>query len=460
MVLHAFMLNPRSFLHDCIQNQKTELWARGMPWAAINRAIGARDFAYTPPAEDVAEFERQTKCPWESLDCEPEVSVACPACYLWTRVPLTNASHCHVDTPFVDGTGYADKNFMSACLHCGYDIDAESLAVAELRDLLKRVKEKGHSAPGSVLSFRGLPERIEVRSSALVNKDLSFSTKLVSVDCVYYDLRTALGVPQDQSRRPRLRDATSRLHYFVQNRKTDPELKKLIHAGGPSSRQRISLRRMMAFFFNTHTPFSLDLVGAVVRQGSFVDKMDKIGWIHSPALVGTTAKLIRKYNVFFQILGKKPRHMAVPTLDVDLAWHTHQLSPLAYMAFSVRATKSRFIDHDDKVAEDKLSTAFQWTCKQYERITGEVYSECTCWYCEAVHEANSWALNPRGSLAEKRRNAARRRRTETRLQRSRSGATRTTWPWSRSATTRASQRACTAWSRRARRRQWTARVGA
>ena len=42
--------------------------------------------------------------------------------------------------------------------------------------------------------------------------------------------------------------------------------------------------------------------------------------------------------------------MAVPTLDVDLAWHTRQLSPYNYMMYTVKMTK-QFVDHDDKVAE-------------------------------------------------------------------------------------------------------------
>jgi hypothetical protein len=55
--------------------------------------------------------------------------------------------------------------------------------------------------------------------------------------------------------------------------------------------------------------------------------MDNIDCIHSPALVATMNRLIQKYKIFFDIMATKPRRMAVPTLDVDLAWHTHQLSP-------------------------------------------------------------------------------------------------------------------------------------
>ncbi|KAL8681342.1 MAG: hypothetical protein Q9186_002551 [Xanthomendoza sp. 1 TL-2023] len=49
----------------------------------------------------------------------------------------------------------------------------------------------------------------------------------------------------------------------------------------------------------------------------------------------------------------------------------------------------RFIDHDDKIPAPTLSSAFEWTSKTYQTMFHEVYSECTCWYCEAVRECHS-----------------------------------------------------------------------
>lgn len=105
-------------------------------------------------------------------------------------------------------------------------------------------------------------------------------------------------------------------------------------------------------------------------------------------------RLVVKYERFIQIMIDHPGQVAVPTLDVDLAWHTHQLSPRTYLdftiaragqpKFSVQTRDRKLIDHDDKINEDKLSSAFEWTSKTYQEMFGEVYSECTCWYCEAV----------------------------------------------------------------------------
>ena len=102
-------------------------------------------------------------------------------------------------------------------------------------------------------------------------------------------------------------------------------------------------------------------------------------------------RLITKYTRFIGIMASYPREMAVPTLDVDLAWHTAQLTPGAYFRYTMdRAGK--FIDHNDKVADVVLRDGFETTSKRYQKLYREVYSECTCWYCEAMRETHASSL--------------------------------------------------------------------
>ena len=126
--------------------------------------------------------------------------------------------------------------------------------------------------------------------------------------------------------------------------------------------ERIAIRKMMSHYWDNSSPFALDLVGAVVRQGSFIEKMHAIDWIHSPACAATMARLITKYIRYLEIIAAHPNSVAVPTLDVDLVWHTHQVSPPAYYAHTTNLTNT-FIDHDDKIEETALSSAFEWTSK-------------------------------------------------------------------------------------------------
>ena len=75
-----------------------------------------------------------------------------------------------------------------------------------------------------------------------------------------------------------------------------------------------------------------------MRQATFVDKMNNHLWIRSPALEGTLRRAIDRYSKFLILLKRKapplgadgsgttmvPGPIIVPTLDIDLVWHTHQ----------------------------------------------------------------------------------------------------------------------------------------
>jgi hypothetical protein len=105
-------------------------------------------------------------------------------------------------------------------------------------------------------------------------------------------------------------------------------------------------------------------------------------------------RLDTKYGRFTKLMSLHPDHVIVPTLDIDLAWHTQQLSPRVYYEWMTSKT-GKFIDHDDKIDEVKLDNAFHWTSKTYQELYQEVYSECTCWYCEAVRASH---VSPMGKL--------------------------------------------------------------
>jgi len=97
-------------------------------------------------------------------------------------------------------------------------------------------------------------------------------------------------------------------------------------------------------------------VGAVLRQGTFVLKMRKIDWLHSPAAMVTMQRLIVKYHRFIRIIADNPRMIAVPTLDVDLAWVRLPISPflrLALMntAYTPAHAKDLLHIHKDGVQE-------------------------------------------------------------------------------------------------------------
>jgi hypothetical protein len=70
--------------------------------------------------------------------------------------------------------------------------------------------------------------------------------------------------------------------------------------------------------------------------------MHSINWVHAPNAHGIIQRLVLKYTRFFSLFASYPGKTAVPTLDVDLAWHTHQLSPSDYYAHSLETTGELF----------------------------------------------------------------------------------------------------------------------
>jgi hypothetical protein len=128
------------------------------------------------------------------------------------------------------------------------------------------------------------------------------------------------------------------------------------------------------------------LADAVIRQSAFIEKMNNKLWIRSPALRGTLTRAIARYSQFLTLIKTNPGKMMVPTLDIDLAWHTHQLSPSQYYADTPKLA-GRYLNHDDKVVQDKLDTGFTTTRDQYRIRFGKEYRVCGCWDCEALLSA-------------------------------------------------------------------------
>ncbi|OJD15089.1 hypothetical protein AJ78_04636 [Emergomyces pasteurianus Ep9510] len=394
MVWHAYMLNPRDFLEDCIRFGKMSFWKTGLPWEVVNSCIDHRTFDYSPPPEAAANFKMKTGLQWDGNHDSPSKTLSCPQCLNQVIVPwqIENPHIGSLDSPFESCGGFGDKNFRAVCYNCTVTITHKKLRVAKFGHDVRRLVGAGVPMPGTILNRDGMPKDAEdgYRGPYFPNNLI----KLV----IWRRLLRLVNLHQNPTA------SMSMVRDFLGECLKDGELlQKVVNgaASKPDIEERIAIRKLMARYWENSSPFALDLVGAVIRQGTFIGKMDNIDWIHSPALESTMNRLITKYIYFFRIICENPEEMAVPTLDVDLAWHTHQLSPYQYFTYSVLHAKDRFINHDDKVAEIKLTSAFKWTSKQYQRMTGgQIYSECTCWYCEAIRESHNGGIFKSSSTAQ------------------------------------------------------------
>jgi hypothetical protein len=145
-------------------------------------------------------------------------------------------------------------------------------------------------------------------------------------------------------------------------------------------------QRLLQRFVDTPKEFAQDLNDAVLRQVSFVDKMwDKL-WIRSPALDGTLRRGRDRYSNFLNLFKLYPTTMFVPTLDIDLVWHTHQCSPSQYYT-TTQEVAGKFVNHDDSIVQKTLDTGLKGTKSLYRIRFGQEYHICGCWDCEALQSA-------------------------------------------------------------------------
>ena len=324
--------------------------------------------------------------------------VQCPNCQTHQEVPWTTCCDYAVDESepmrsladntdamLASGEGFCDRDFASLCPGCETRLTHNVLRAGRFCTDVRQLLSQSTPLPGTIVGLRGLPFRYGVYQDTAwngvyskVNNLLLFGLgkKIVEQPSLNGD-----GLNQSMAR---IRDTIGET--IAENKKYMRTVRDA--ASYRMTRlERIGVRKMMSRYWENSSPFAIDLVGAVIRQGDFVEKMHNIDWLHSPALPATATRLIFKYERFVSLM-EDPGHMAVPTLDVDLAWHTHQLNPPSYMKYIVDKTR-QYIDHDDKVAETALNDAFAWTSKTYEKKYGDKYSECTCWYCEAIRESNT-----------------------------------------------------------------------
>ncbi|KAK1971066.1 hypothetical protein LY78DRAFT_166705 [Colletotrichum sublineola] len=397
MIWHSHMLNPRAFLEDAMRWGLRSFWTTGMPWAQVNQAITSK-FDYEVSESAKSNWERTTGRQWDNLE-EPMVKfLECPACKRTMEIPWSTCGLPEMykgdARPGIIGHGYGDGDFSQHCEPgCGSLITQRLLSVAKMISDAEGYLNEGITIPGTVLDPKtGMPAAAEGQLL-----DVTFPNRLVGhgISSQLFGLiqpgqQTACTI---QDVRDLVSKALSDGASFdrIQKEKFDKVGKSDLAAAKKLTRtEKFQSAKMMARYWENHSIFALDLVAATMRQGVFVSKMYSIDWLHSPNARGTMDRLVQKYHRFMLIMTENPFTMCVPTLDVDLAWHTHQLAPRAYYKFSTynSATKgnkeARFIDHNDKVDEDQLSDSFRWTCKVYLEKFGEVYSECTCWYCEVL----------------------------------------------------------------------------
>ncbi|GAA6028970.1 hypothetical protein JCM8097_001531 [Rhodosporidiobolus ruineniae] len=370
LVLHSYQLNPRRLDEDRLRifPQLKEL--QDLLLQRLAETISPNSAQYYPPPDDVQDWEELIKEPFDGLTAYEESKgrfVNSPRDGIKTFVPWL--------TP--DGTGYAQSSFRYLS-PSGDLITHERLGLAKLSSDIYDV---------TAGSYRFVPGYSFGPAFGLAMAETVDTGKFLAGTVV-----SSLEAPATPSESYRAKYVRDRL----QDRSTGiGRLSTRQEAAGRMGWTREGARRVLVQHIGetrkrcvTHIltcytggePFSLDLAAAVLRQGSFIRKMSSLGWLDSGRFAAendqTMQRCVARYHAFMSLLQSMPHVFCVPTLDIDLAWHTHQLS-LSYRSHTWYWC-GRFVDHDDKVEENALSNAFKATAKAWQSKFGVPYSTCGC----------------------------------------------------------------------------------
>jgi hypothetical protein len=92
----------------------------------------------------------------------------------------------------------------------------------------------------------------------------------------------------------------------------------------------------------------------------------------------------QRYKGFLHLFRlTNSKFFLVPTYDIDLIWHAHQLDPRAY-ANDITQILGRVLEHDDSDSDrtpgHKLEQGFAQTCKLWFETYGSVYERAGAMY--------------------------------------------------------------------------------
>ncbi|KZV73874.1 hypothetical protein PENSPDRAFT_251450 [Peniophora sp. CONT] len=364
LVWHAYLLNPRCYAEDtqrvpdlaCLGDLHAQ--SAGIFFSALEQLGDPAALTTGASPERRETWRRHTGLPFDPIECTSVLksqSVECPKCGRVSGAPYITA----------EGTGFAQQHFLIVCKQDGFTIDREGLAVARFsRDLAS------DHLPAEKLED---PSRFLANSLRTPTKDLDYRRAKLIKD-VFLS-----AIPAINEIVKKATGADAGLAYAIV-RELGWQWQRLQGTAVYKTRTRLMSRVLMAY--NDQRPFSVELVGAVLRQGSFVTKMSDLGWTapgcfdaieDERALHHASAR----YHAFLDLMASSPDAFFVPTLDIDLAWHTHQLSGAKYNSDCLKLI-GRFVDHDDKVEEVHLADAFDVTCRAWNARFGVQYMHCGC----------------------------------------------------------------------------------
>lgn len=365
MVWHTFSLNPLAYYDFLVRNHFGHFHGIPLPLDQLNMAIDNESFKYIPNeqlrigyVQMVAKFSETIDHEYDSFldNNNTTYDLECPVCkrVLLVAVNLTNEMK----------TGFADPGFdqpksdseKDGCT-CKFsaDITHDNLRLRQLYCDMNSEK----SLPNS---FKHFSDVYKLHPSE-DGKSFGILANLKSRIKNY--LHSALSVD----------DLETSIQIAVLNLRKIPEYEVILGQYPKMNLIHLSVRGGVEVLE--------DLVSSVMRQERFWTKITQIQWLYSPMILDSVIEATERYLRFQELVKKNEnKRDFLPTLDIDMVWHTHQLFPKKYLDDTIRATNGIVINHEDTINEELLDFSFQKTCTTWHKAFDEDYTCCPCPYCQ------------------------------------------------------------------------------
>ncbi|KAF7974265.1 hypothetical protein HWV62_13052 [Athelia sp. TMB] len=353
MVWHAYLLNP-----GYVAEMSAELWysedtSRLSVLGSLMTQNGTllkameNDTYNAPPSQSrVDAWMKATSSPFDPFDSAAVTrnrTFACPRCRRDVEAPFITAS----------GRGYAQQNFCTNCPSCSSTITKGGLGMLKFA---QDIASPGRELAGTLYTptdSKDRPRAARIKNAILQGTAFN-GRRTCNTDL---DSKTLEGREYENLIFNNCEGSLVKLRELVG--------KQMKGGGG-----RL-LSRIMGAYTNDSI-FSIDLVGAVLRQGSFIKKMQHLRWTEQGFFDGPDDEVVlqhcvARYHAFLDLIASSPGPFFVPTLDIDLAWHTHQLLARRYLNDTMSYV-GRFVDH----------TSFDLTCRAWQSRFNVAYMHCGC----------------------------------------------------------------------------------
>lgn len=420
LIWHAYLLTPSRYHEDCVlQPHRLALHRCAFPLQLLVSRLFLSDGEPILQVQRAATlWSRVTGTPFDPLDVMPwerplsTFPVKCPSCLTELSVPwldVATGDRWHKSCP---------------AANCSQTISLSTLQGKVFVDDLMRWTQSGSSPEGYRLRggllaaadgrflfkdpYAPLLSRMFANGGGAQSRHGAMVQDIASDEIdVYGPMKPSMDVVTDFLGPPQSFNLDAIARDF---------LSKAIGAVQPNhwEREDIRVRTDHLFrFYMESIPWSYasaDLVATARRQDKFYTEISNLSdWAadeHGAVqiLQGFLQSAVLRYHRWLRLLYLNPDRFIAPTLDIDLAWHTHQLHPEYYtQCFSA---VGRFIDHDDRVDEQELARAFERARRLWFEEYGLPYSRFTVRYSDGVRRRTMWPLRrafgnrPQGNPAE------------------------------------------------------------